>query len=104
MAKTKTSFVCQHCGATYPKWQGKCDNCGEWNTLVIEQVQTSGKSAVAKSATGGRVLTPQTIGSIDTETAKIRMHTGFGDVDLVLGGGILPGGVILIAGQPGIGK
>ena len=104
MAKAKTSFVCQNCAATYPKWQGRCDNCGEWNTMV-EQVQvSSGKSAVAKSATSGRVLAPQTIGSIDIEATKSRMSTGFSDVDLVLGGGILPGGVILIAGQPGIGK
>ncbi len=104
MAKAKTSFVCQNCAATYPKWQGRCDNCGEWNTMV-EQVQvSSGKSAVAKSATSGRVLAPQTIGSIDIEATKSRMSTGFSDVDLVLGGGVLPGGVILIAGQPGIGK
>lgn len=72
---------------------------------MVEQVQvSSGKSAVAKSATSGRVLAPQTIGSIDIEATKSRMSTGFSDVDLVLGGGILPGGVILIAGQPGIGK
>lgn len=72
---------------------------------MVEQVQvSSGKSAVAKSATSGRVLAPQTIGSIDIEATKSRMSTGFSDVDLVLGGGVLPGGVILIAGQPGIGK
>lgn len=104
MAKVKTSFVCQNCGATYPKWQGKCDNCGEWNTMVEQVVAAAGKSAVAKSASSGRVLSPQTIGSIDIEATKNRMGTGFSDVDLVLGGGILPGGVVLIAGQPGIGK
>lgn len=104
MAKTKSMFVCQNCGATYPKWQGRCDNCGEWNTMV-EQVQTpTGKSAVAKSLGSGRVLSPQTIGSIDAEAAVQRMDTEFDDLNFVLGGGILPGGVILMAGQPGIGK
>ncbi len=104
MAKTKSIFVCQNCGATYPKWQGKCDNCGEWNTMV-EQLQVgTGKSAVAKSAESGRVLSPQTISSINTETATARMDTEFDDLNFVLGGGILPGGVVLMAGQPGIGK
>ncbi len=104
MVRAKTIFICQQCGASYPKWQGRCDNCGEWNTMV-EQVQAAaGKSAVARSAATGTVLAPQTIGSIDMETAKKRMDTGFDDLNFVLGGGILPGGVILIAGQPGIGK
>lgn len=104
MAKVKTIFVCQNCAATYPKWQGKCDNCGEWNTMVEQVVASSGKSAVSKSVHSGKVLSPQTIGSIDLESAKKRIDTGFTDVNLVLGGGILPGGVILMAGQPGIGK
>lgn len=104
MAKAKTLYVCQNCGTSYPKWQGKCDNCGEWNTMVEQMPATVGKSAVAKSAASGRVLTPQTIGAIDVEAAKRRMNTGFDDLDFVLGGGILPGGVVLIAGQPGIGK
>lgn len=104
MARLKTSFVCQNCGATYPKWQGKCDNCGEWNTMLEQAQATVGKSAVAKSASSGKILMPQTIGSIDVEAAGKRMTTGFDDLDQVLGGGILPGGVVLMAGQPGIGK
>ena len=104
MAKSKSVFICQQCEATYPKWQGKCDNCGEWNTMVEQVATVTGKSAVAKSAQSGRVLTPQTIGSIDAETMTKRMDTEFDDLNFVLGGGILPGGVILIAGQPGIGK
>lgn len=104
MAKARTIFICQNCGTSYPKWQGKCENCGEWNTL-LEQVQaTTGKSAVSRSATSGRVLAPQTIGSISAEATATRMDTEFDDLNLVLGGGILPGGVILMAGQPGIGK
>jgi DNA repair protein RadA/Sms len=103
MVKSKSQFVCQNCGTSYPKWTGKCENCGEWNSL-IEQAAPSGKSVVAKSATSGRVLTPQTMQLITVEDAAVRMHTGMGDLDTVLGGGVLPGGVLLVAGQPGIGK
>ena len=103
MVKSKTQFTCQSCGAVYPKWVGKCENCGEWNSLV-EQAVAGGKSAVAKSATSGRVLTPQTMRSIAAEETIARMSTGQPDLDDVLGGGILPGGVVLVAGQPGIGK
>lgn len=104
MVKSRSQFICQNCGATYPKWTGKCDNCGEWNTLVEQVMSGSGKSAVAKSASSGRVLMPQTMKSISVEESTRRMGTGYKDLDEVLGGGILPGGVILMAGQPGIGK
>ncbi len=104
MAKSKTQFVCQNCGATYGKWTGRCDNCGEWNTLVEQVVASSGKSAVSKGAFSGQVLQPQTMQSISAEDSIKRLGTGFSDLDDVLGGGILPGGVILMAGQPGIGK
>ena len=104
MVKLKTQFVCQNCGANYPKWTGKCENCGEWNTLVEQAPASVGKSAVARSADTGRVLTPQSIGAITVEHEIVRMSTGFADLDAVLGGGILPGGVLLMAGQPGIGK
>lgn len=104
MVKFKTIFVCQNCGTNYPKWTGKCDNCGEWNTLV-EQIPTStGKSVVARSGNSGSVLKVQTMRSISSQESIKRLSTGFKDLDEVLGGGILPGGVILIAGQPGIGK
>jgi DNA repair protein RadA/Sms len=104
MAKSKSQFVCQNCGASYGKWTGKCENCGEWNTLVEQAAASTGKSAVARGASSGRVLTPQTMRSISAEDSVKRLDTGFKDLDDVLGGGILPGGVILIAGQPGIGK
>jgi DNA repair protein RadA/Sms len=104
MPKTRTQYVCQNCGAAYPKWSGKCENCGEWNTLVEQMAPSSGKSAVAKSAQSGHVLTPQTMRSIVAEDSVRRMATGYKDLDEVLGGGILPGGVMLMAGQPGIGK
>jgi DNA repair protein RadA/Sms len=104
MPKAKTQYVCQNCGAVHSKWSGKCENCGEWNTLVEQVALSSGKSAVAKSAHTGRVLTPQTMQSIAAEDDVRRMLTGYADLDEVLGGGILPGGVMLMAGQPGIGK
>lgn len=104
MAKLRTQFVCQNCGTTYPKWTGRCDNCGEWNTLVEQTVQSSGTSVVSKSANSGRVLSAQSIGQIPVDETKSRLKTGFSDLDAVLGGGILPSGVMLLAGQPGIGK
>lgn len=102
MAKARLQFVCQSCGAGYPKWSGRCENCGEWNSLVEQEAAATGASAVAKSA--GKVLKPQTMQSISATEATKRIGTGFADLDLVLGGGILPGGVMLLAGQPGIGK
>lgn len=102
MAKSKTTFVCQNCGATYPKWTGRCDNCGEWNTLVEQVPVATGSSAVARSS--GSVLRPQSMKTIVSDDASTRLSTKIHDLDAVLGGGILPGGVILLAGQPGIGK
>ncbi len=104
MAKARSTFVCQNCGTSYPKWVGKCENCGEWNTLVEQTVQSSGSSAVARAAHSGRVLAPQSMKSISAEDEVKRMSTGIADLDTVLGGGVLPSGVMLLAGQPGIGK
>lgn len=104
MAKARSNFVCQNCGASYPKWTGKCENCGEWNTLVEQIVETKGTSAVARSHSRGKILKPQSMRSIAAEDSVRRLPTGIADLDTVLGGGILPAGVMLLAGQPGIGK
>lgn len=104
MAKARSNFVCQNCGASYPKWTGKCENCGEWNTLVEQVVETKGASAVARSHSRGKILKPQSMRSIAAEDSVKRLPTGIADLDAVLGGGILPAGVMLLAGQPGIGK
>ena len=104
MAKARSNFVCQNCGASYPKWTGKCENCGEWNTLVEQIVETKGTSAVARSHSRGKILKPQSMRSIAAEDSVRRLPTGIADLDAVLGGGILPAGVMLLAGQPGIGK
>ena len=104
MAKARSNFVCQNCGASYPKWTGKCENCGEWNTLVEQVIESKGASAVARSHSRGKILKPQSMRSIAAEDSVKRLPTGIADLDIVLGGGILPAGVMLLAGQPGIGK
>jgi len=104
MVKSRTTFVCQACGASYPKWIGKCDNCGEWNSLVEQAPQQTGSSAVARGAHSGRILDVQSMRRISATESIARLSTGIHDLDVVLGGGVLPGGVLLLAGQPGIGK
>ncbi|MDB5179529.1 MAG: radA [Candidatus Saccharibacteria bacterium] len=103
MAKAKTQFVCQNCGAVHSKWSGRCDNCGEWNTLV-EQIANTGSSSVAKASSTGHPLKVQSIKDMTIDDTSKRIPTGATDLDVVLGGGILPGAVVLLAGQPGIGK
>lgn len=103
MARARSQFVCQNCGAIYPKWTGRCENCDQWNTLV-EQVVDQGKSVVSRGSSSGKVLSALSIDAINSVDQASRMMTGFDDLDLVLGGGILAGGVVLLAGQPGIGK
>lgn len=83
---------------------GKCENCGEWNTLIEEIEESIGKNAIAKSAGKGKILQTQNLDEIISNKKQDRISTGIADLDNVLGGGILPAGVLLIAGQPGIGK
>jgi DNA repair protein RadA/Sms len=102
MVKVKSTYVCQQCMASYPKWSGRCESCGEWNSLVEQANQASGASAVSRSA--GKVLNTKPIGDISSQEHGGRLGTGLDDLNDVLGGGVLPGSVILLAGQPGIGK
>jgi DNA repair protein RadA/Sms len=105
LARTATKFVCNNCGAQYSSWQGRCVQCGEWNTIA-EEVQLASSvsgTGLAKKAGAGRALTPQAVAK-SVSTKEDRMQTGIKDVDAVLGGGIVAGSVNLIAGQPGIGK
>ncbi len=104
MVKTKTQFVCQQCGASYSKWAGRCENCGEWNTLVEQAPVSGGQSSVAIAGQSGKKLAVQPIKAARSEKAIERISTGIDDLDEVLGGGIVPGSVTLLAGQPGIGK
>lgn len=107
MVKVKSQFVCQSCGAVYRKWVGQCSNCSGWNTLV-EQVATNEekelKSALAKGQVSGKKLDYVKISTITPSDAKARLVTEFGELNMVLGGGILMGSVSLFVGQPGMGK
>lgn len=104
MARQKTRFICQKCGASFGKWMGRCDNCGAWNSLIEEIIETEKKLTLAKGEKSGKKLEITNIAEITPADEKKRLKTAFSDVDLVLGGGILQGSVSLLAGQPGIGK
>jgi DNA repair protein RadA/Sms len=101
LAKDRTRFVCQACGAVAPKWQGRCDACGEWNTLVEEAAEARGPGPAAKAA-GGRRL--EFVGLEGKSAPPARMLTGIAELDRVLGGGFVPGSAVLVGGDPGIGK
>lgn len=102
MVKVRSKFVCQQCGTSYPKWAGKCENCGAWNSLTEQAPMTEGKSVVARSV--GKRISAECIRDVKVDKVSTRIGTGIADLDLVLGGGLMPGGVVLVAGQPGIGK
>lgn len=105
MAKPHTTFVCQECGATYHKWTGRCNQCGAWNTLIQQfNDEREDKTALGRSQASGKSLEFVSIKDLDVSAESNRLLTGFSDLDVVLGGGILPGSVSLLAGQPGIGK
>jgi DNA repair protein RadA/Sms len=104
MSKLKTTFFCQNCGAQYAKWQGQCNSCKEWNTIAEEIIQKEEKSSWKPSSTETkRVSKPLKIKEIDS-TQEVRMDTTDGELNRVLGGGIVPGSLILLGGEPGIGK
>ncbi len=101
MAKTShVRFVCTNCGSQSLSWAGKCPQCGAWNTLQEEAVLSEG---LGKATTSGRTLTPSSVESL-AATDQQRLTSSLKEVDIVLGGGLVPGSVTLIAGQPGIGK
>ncbi|MDR2063780.1 MAG: DNA repair protein RadA [Candidatus Nomurabacteria bacterium] len=104
MGKHKTRFVCQKCGAFYAKWSGRCENCGEWSSLLEEVVEAEAKTAVKKAERSGKPLPTLSLNDIVVKKKGERLATGFGELDTVLGGGILAGSVALLSGQPGIGK
>ena len=104
MAKVKTSYVCSQCGYETSKWNGKCPNCGEWNTF--EEVELAVRAGGAKSKpTTVRDISDKIvgIGGVDASYNEIRYATGLKELDRVLGGGIVPSSIVLVGGQPGIG-
>lgn len=96
MAKTRIEHVCTDCGTTHPKWAGQCTACGQWNTLVEE-------FAADRIVLPPSTATARPIGEIDSRESSPR-PTGIGELDRVLGGGVVPGAVTLLGGEPGIGK
>ena len=101
MARPTTLYSCQGCGATAPKWAGKCDACGAWNSLVEERVEKqTGKGA--KSTVRSIDLTP--LSDAPSAQKVMRLATGMAEFDRVTGGGLVPGSALLIGGDPGIGK
>ena len=107
MAKPKTIYSCTECGTTAPKWQGQCPGCEQWNTLV---------ESIAEAATTGATNRYSSLAGVASNEAKLqklseinpteepRLATGIEEFDRVLGGGLVTGGVVLIGGDPGIGK
>jgi len=101
MAKTKSIFTCQNCGAQSPKWLGRCTSCGEWNTFVEEVVaKKQSNSTLSTQISGNQPLTLDKIEVVNDS----RILVGIEEFDRVLGGGIVPGSLILLGGDPGIGK
>lgn len=104
MAKSKTMYVCQQCGYDTPKWVGRCPGCGQWNTMVEEIVQKAKDSRQQGLSLGlSDKSVPCPISDVTVEDLP-RIFTGSGELDRVLGGGIIPGSMVLIVGDPGIGK
>src|SRR5690606_11751150 len=110
--KSKTQFKCKKCSATYTKWQGQCNSCGEWNTVEEDTsspsalgltVNSGGKGIRASKAATGNQAKPVAEIAQTVDTTR-RLKTGITEFDRVLGGGLVYGGVILLAGTPGVGK
>lgn len=103
--KTKTVYVCSECGAKFPKWMGKCTTCNSWNTIeeeIVHEAPKSGKISVMSTQSVG-TSTPKCISEIEI-TDEERTLTGMSELDRVLGGGLVSGSLVLVGGDPGIGK
>lgn len=103
MAKAKTRYVCTSCGSVSSRWLGRCPQCGEWNTMAEEQVAPEAPKAAQSMARSGPASRATSLSDIALEDMT-RVETGIGELDRVLGGGIVPGALILLSGDPGIGK
>jgi DNA repair protein RadA/Sms len=98
VAKPKSVYVCQSCGLKSGKWLGRCPDCGEWSTLVEEAIEASRPAGTVRSTEG-----PQPIRQVKASD-RDRLRTGLGELDRVLGGGLVPGSLVLLGGDPGVGK
>jgi DNA repair protein RadA/Sms len=102
MSKNRSQYVCQSCGAVTQKWVGRCESCGEWNSILEETAASGIGAQAARSAKKGRSITLE--GLSGSSASPPRMTTGISELDRVTGGGFVPGSVILLGGEPGIGK
>ena len=100
MAKAKSLYTCTECGGQSPKWQGQCPHCMAWNTLLESVAETAGSNRYNALAVSSKV---QNLGEVEAREVP-RVPTGIAEFDRVLGGGLVQGGVVLIGGDPGIGK
>src|ERR671915_916730 len=106
MARSATVYACTQCGHESPKWHGRCPGCGQWNTLA-EEARTApaaggrGAGTAGGGRAGARALRPVRLGEVETPQVD-RLSTGIGELDRVLGGGLVPGSLVLIGGSPGI--
>ena len=103
MAKEKTVFVCSDCGQAHAKWQGQCDGCGSWNTLSLGKALAVSTGRKSSGGYAGQSAAVQSLSSVSVEN-RPRWSMGLEEFDRVLGGGLVPGGVVLLGGDPGIGK
>src|SRR5690606_26919633 len=101
MAKAKAHYTCEACGGQQPKWQGQCPDCGAWNSLT--ETAPIARRADTAQWSGGRSTELKRLESVDVNQVA-RLTTGLGEFDRVLGGGLVPGSVVLLGGDPGIGK
>ncbi|WP_421806077.1 DNA repair protein RadA [Flagellimonas sp.] len=103
MAKIKTTFFCQNCGAQFPKWIGQCSSCKEWNTIVEEVIQKEDKKSWRTDTVAKQANKPLRVSEI-TQEKELRLDTLDQEFNRVLGGGLVPGSLTLLGGEPGIGK
>src|SRR5436309_2562974 len=102
MARREASYVCQNCGAAYSRWQGKCDACGDWNTIAEESAATARPAMPGRAPRKGRLFALEPLTG-ETHDAP-RLPCGIAEFDRVTGGGFVRGSVLLLGGDPGIGK
>ncbi|MBX9619794.1 MAG: DNA repair protein RadA [Hyphomicrobiales bacterium] len=102
MAKSRTAFVCQACGTSASKWSGKCESCGEWNSIVEEKPLAPGLVTPRKGPQSGRLIALERLDGPTDDV--VRLTSGLGEIDRVAGGGFVPGSALLVGGDPGIGK
>ena len=100
--KTRSVYRCAECGAEHPKWAGRCEDCGQWNALVEEAAGRPGGQAVGRS---GAVASSEPVRLSDVAPERLtRWKTDLDEFDFVLGGGVVPGSLVLVGGEPGIGS